>query len=92
MRGVFGLDARRPALEELGQLLLGHEVDQLSGQLAMPVGEVIPRGGGQLVDVLRPAPSVTVRLGNSRQPGSLQRIEVSKCPLLRDVEMGGDLA
>src|SRR5579859_766676 len=51
-RRVLGLEARRTALEELLQLRLVEELDQVAGELAVRVGEVIRGRGGQGVDVL----------------------------------------
>src|SRR5207244_12592661 len=91
-RGVLGLQALRPALEEALQLLLGKERDEVAGELAVAVGKVLPGSGRELVDVLRAAAPVWLRVSHGRQPVGLQGLQVAQRSLLRDREMGGDLA
>src|SRR5580700_1871324 len=73
------------------QLLVGHELHELPGELPVAVRKVVTCRGGQLVDVLRAAAAKRWCGGDGRQAGGLECLEVPQRTLLGDFEVGGDL-
>ncbi len=74
------------------QLLLGHEIDELAGQLAVAVRKVLTSCSGETVHALWPSGAVRLGVGAGRQPSLAQRLQVPEGALLRNFEVGGDLA
>jgi len=73
-------------------LLRRHEVDELAGQLAVAVWEMLSGRRGQLVDALRPTRAMGLGRPHRGQTVSLQGLEVVQGALLRDFEMRCNLA
>src|SRR5258706_1518096 len=90
-RRVLGLDARRAPLEELLELLLRQELDKVSRDLAVRVRKLLRRGGRQRGVIFPPAAPVRLRVHHGHAVGD-QHLEVMESALLRNLEVGGDLA